>query len=213
MRETNKKKLVAILLAAVMLAIPLVGTVMAGKGQERVDFKFILVGTTGPGGETLVHGKSVHYLMYPFIATGWPGSEDYPTPYPPLQLIIDGQPIPPELLSYEGYFPRVSFSQEAGNVALTVIETITIGDGDGGVAGTIVLKAKGNNPNTGNGVGFGNSFNGFGTGAYESVKIQGKTPDPALTVGEMEVINPDTGEPMVITISKLERVGTVMGWP
>jgi hypothetical protein len=205
-KTLNKKSLVAVLLAAVMLATPFVGTVMAGKGQGRVDFKFILVGTTGPGGETLVHGKSVHYLMYTFLATGWPGSEDYPTPYPPLQLIIDGQPIPPELLSYEGYFPRISFSQEAGNVALTVIETITIGDGDGGVAGTIVLKAKGNNPNTGNGV-------GFGTGTYEDVKIQGKTPDPALTVGEMEVINPDTGEPMVITISKLERVGTVMGWP
>jgi hypothetical protein len=211
----NKKILVVFVgvLAVVMLATLLVGTVMAGKGQTRVSFRFVLVGTYGPEGETLVHGKSTHMFNYPFVATGWPGSEDYPTPYLPLELEIDGQPIPPELLSYEAYFPRVIWSEKGGNIVLTVIETITIGDGVGGVAGTIVLNVKGNNYNTGNGVGSGDSFIGFGTGAYEGVKIQGRTPDGSVQVGEMEVIDPTTGEPILLPISKLERVGIVMGWP
>jgi hypothetical protein len=203
-----KKKMFGVfvsLLVVVMLTTPLVGTVMAGKGQTKVDFRFVLVGTYDEPAIIKLVGQSEHYLDMPFVATGWWGSEDYPDTYPPLVLEIDGEAIDPALLSYTGMMKAIS-SNKNDNGVIMVDEIITIGDGEGGVAGTIVLQVKGNNYATGNGGG--DSFIGFGTGAFEGVKIQGRTPDPPLQVGEIEV--PDVG---TFPISLLERVGTVMGWP
>jgi len=204
-KELNKKVL-GFALASIILAW-LVAPVMAGKGQTKVSFKLVLVGTYGGPGEQKYVGQSSHITDMPFIATGWAGSVEYPDPYAPLVLEINGVPVV-DPLSYEGMM-KVIWSEhpdgESGqpNIALMVDETITIGE-----AGTLVLQVKGNNYNTGNGVGAGDSFIGFGTGDFEGVKINGRTPGGAVQVGEMEV-----APGVVVPISKLERVGTVMGWP
>jgi hypothetical protein len=207
------KKVLGIVLTVFFLAM-LVAPVMAGKGQTKVSFRFALVGTyTSPAVVKLV-GQSYHYLDMPFVAIGWPGGDEpYTTPYAGLALEIDGAPVDPTLLSYTGMM-KACGSGKSDNGVIMVDEVITIDDGSGGVAGTIVLQVKGNNYVNGNGVGQGDSFIGFGTGAFEGVKIKGRTPDGPVQVGEMVVgVDPDTGEPIVIPISMLERVGTVMGWP
>ena len=202
------KKVLGFVLASIFLAM-LVAPVMAGKGQTKVSFKLVLVGTYGAGATRKDAGQSIHVDNMPFVATGWAGSVEYPVPYAPLVLEIDGVPIV-DPLSYEGLMKviwSVHPDGESGqeNIALMVDEIITI---TGDNAGTLVLQVKGNNYATGNGVGAGDSFIGFGTGDFEGVKIKGATPDGAVRVGEMEV-----APGVVIPISKLERVGTVMGWP
>jgi hypothetical protein len=204
------KKVLGIALASIFLAM-LVAPVMAGKGQTKVSFKFVLVGTYQAPAVIKLVGQSAHYIDMPFVATGWPGGDEpYTTPYAPLALEIDGVPIDPLLLSYEGMM-KAGGSSKSDNGLVTVDEIITIGDGEGGVAGTIVLQVKGNNYANGNGVGAGDSFIGFGTGDFESVKIQGRTPNGPAQVGEFPI--PDTDPQEYIPISKLERVGIVMGWP
>ena len=209
--EVKSKVLVAVLaLAVVLLATPMLGTVMAGKGQTKVSFKLVLVGTYGAPAIEKEVGQSVHILDMPFYALGWSGSEDYPTPYAPLVLEIDGVPIV-DPLSYEGMmkviWSEVPEGKSGGqpNTVIMVDEIITIGE-----AGTIVLQVKGNNQNAGNGekAGAGDNFIGFGTDDFEGVKIQGSSPGGPVQVGEMEV-----APGVILPISKLERVGTVMGWP
>ena len=202
-----KKKVLGIALTVFFLAL-LVAPAIAGKGQTKLSFRLVLVGTYGGTGEVKYVGQSFHHTDMPFVTTGWWGSEAYPDTYDPIVLEIDGVAVDPALLSYEGMM-KVIWSEhpdgESGqpNIALMVDENITIGE-----AGKLVLQVKGNNYNTGNGVGQGDSFIGFGTGDYKGVKIQGRTPEGAVQVGEMEV-----APGVVLGISKLERVGTVMGWP
>jgi hypothetical protein len=204
------KKVLGIALASIFLAM-LVAPVMAGKGQTKVSFRFVVVGTyTAPAVVKLV-GQSAHYIDMPFVALGWlGGDEPYTTPYAPLVLEIDGVPIDPELLSYEGMM-QAGGSAKSDNGYVRVDEVITIGDGEGGEAGTIVLQVKGNNYANGNGVGQGDSFIGFGTGDFEGVKIQGRTPEGPVQVGDFPIPGSDPVE--YVPISMLERVGTVMGWP
>jgi hypothetical protein len=205
------KKLFGFMFSIIVLAVltaPVLGAANTGKGQTRVSFRLVIVGTYGGTGVEKDAGQSVHIDDLPFALTGWEGSEDYPDIYDPIVLEIDGVPVDPALLSYEGMM-KVIYSEapdgESGqpNMAIMVDETITIGE-----AGTLVLQNKGNNQNTGNGVGAGDSFIGFGTDDYKGVKIQGRSPGGAVKVGEIE---PAPG--VVLPISKLERVGTVMGWP
>lgn len=212
--EKLKKKIVDIFVSLLILAIlttPLVGSVMAGKGQTRVSFKLVLVGTYGGPGEQKVAGKSTHITDMPFMATGWmAGEPPYDISYAPLLLEIDGIAVDPARLGYEGMM-KVIWSEhpdgESGqpNIVIQVDENITIsGDNEG----KLVLQVKGNNYATGNGMGAGDSFIGFGTDDFEGVKIKGTTPDGAVTVGEIDLGGGDT-----LPISKLERIGTIMGWP
>jgi len=200
-----KKKVLGIALTVFFLAL-LVAPAIAGKGQTKLSFRLVLVGTYGGTGEVKYVGQSFHHTDMPFVTTGWWGSEAYPDTYDPIVLEIDGVAVDPALLSYEGMM-KVIWSEhpdgESGqpNIALMVDENITIGE-----AGKLVLQVKGNNYAMGKGAG--DSFIGLGTGAFEGVKIQGRTPDGAVQVGEL-----DLGGGTILPISKLERVGTVMGWP
>lgn len=199
------KKVLGIALASIFLAM-LVAPAIAGKGQSRVDFKFVLVGMYGGlPAEILEHGMATHYFDIPFVATGWMGDTEYPTPYAALTLEIDGVPIPAEQLSYSGMITTARGSEYGGGV-VTVSETIIITVDDVEM-GTLELKVHGNT-NSGNGVGNGDGFIGFGTGAYEGVKIEGRSPGGAVQVGEMDI-----GGGNILGVYKLERVGTVMGWP
>jgi hypothetical protein len=202
------KKVLGIALASIFLAM-LVAPAIAGKGQTKLSFELVLVGTMGMPGEIIATGQAMHLNDVPFLATGWTGIPDteWDESYAPIALTIDGVPVDPATLSYEGMM-KVQYSAapdgESGqpNMAIMVDETITI---TGDNAGTLVLQVKGNNENTGNGekAGAGDNFIGFGTGDYAGVKIQGSSPGGPVTVGE------DGGA----TFSKLVRVGTVMGWP
>jgi hypothetical protein len=76
-----------------------------------------------------------------------------------------------------------------------VDEVITIAAGSGYEAGTIVLRVQGNQKSNGEGAGV--TFNGYGTGAYEGIKILGTSEGPVDVGGDYQ----------------LTRTGTVMGWP
>ena len=199
------KKVLGFALASIFLAM-LVAPVMAGKGQTRVSFRMVIVGTYGGTGVEKYVGQSSHITDMPFVLTGWAGSEAYPDTYDPIVLEIDGVAIDPTLLSYEGMMDVIWSEAPDGesgqlNMVIRVDEIITIGE-----SGTLVLQVKGNNYAMGKGAG--DSFIGFGTDDYKGVKIQGRSPGGAVTVGEMEV-----APGVILPISKLERVGTVMGWP
>jgi hypothetical protein len=204
----NRKILLTVLaLAVVLLATPFIGTVMAGKGQEKLDFKFVLVGTYAAPGKTLEAGSSAHYWDMPFIATGWAGPS--PPPEPPLALVIGGVAIQGNLLSYTGSM-RVN-ENENGAETIKVTETITIYASDGSVRGTLELHVMGN-VEQGQGVGAGDNFIGFGTGDFAGVKISGSTPGGPVLLGLVPSGLPPPA-PAMLPIFQLTRIGTVMGWP
>jgi len=202
--NVNRKVLVTVLaLVVVLLAAPFIGLAQAGKGQNKLEFLFILVGTYPAGPErTLTAGNSTHYWGLPFVATGWPGPD--PAPRPPLVLVIGGETIPGNLLSYEGSM-RIN-SNENGAETIKVTETITI---EG--RGTLELQVMGN-IEQGQGRGAGDNFIGFGTGDFAGVKISGDTPGGAVLLGLIPTGQPPPA-PAMIPILQLTRIGTVMGWP
>lgn len=176
------KKLLGFALAFTFLAM-LAGPVMAGKGQPKLSFEFVLVGETAvpPIPRVVETGNTTHYFGLAFVNTM------------DLVLKIDNVAIPPEYLTYEGLM-HVNVSPKGGTVY--VDEIITIASGAPLGAGEIILRVQGN-PNRGQGQGAGVNFIGFGTGAYEGIKISGTSVGPV-----------DEGD-----YSKLTRTGIVMGWP
>ena len=153
---------------------------MAGKGQAKVDFRFVLTGVMGAPGRVVATGNTTHLFDLAFIDTI------------PIVVEIGGVPIPSALLSYDGLM-HVNSGPQGSTVY--VDEIITIAAGSGYEAGTLVLRVQGNQK--GNGEGAGVNFIGFGTDAYEGVKISGTSEGPILVGGDYQ----------------LTRTGTLMGWP
>jgi len=183
----NKKVLGITLtvLFVAMLATPIIGTVMAGKGQEKEDFLLHMVGQmAGPPEKAwLTNGSTLHVQGLPWVVVG----DFY------IEIGEGGavETIPKEELSYVGLMDLMQ-NQKQGFATLTVRETITIYTDDTQTTerGTIEILTQGENRG-----GKGLMVNGHGTGEFEGVKITGltsTTPGPPLTI---------------------DRAGIVMGWP
>jgi hypothetical protein len=200
----NRKFLLVVLtLAVVLLATPYIGMVSAGKGQEKLDFEFVLIGTyAGEPAEVLEAGITEHLWGLPFVNLA------------PLVVKIGGAPLNPVLLSYAGSM-RLNFGEnvnERGFETIKVTETISIWADEAHTVlrGTLELHVMGN-LEQGQGKGAGDNFIGFGTGEFAGVKISGDTPGGPVVVGEFTV--PGTDPPVVLPVYQLTRIGTVMGWP
>jgi hypothetical protein len=195
-REVNKKVLglALVLLFVAMLSTPIIGTVMAGKGQEKLDFLLHMEGTTVPppekGWVTKGGIQHAHNLA-------WEVREDF---YIEIGEAGAVETIPKEELSYSGILIVTMVNTKQGWFLTQVRETITIYTDDTKTVerGTIEILTLGTNP-AGNGA----VVNGFGTGEFEGVKIKGTTTASMMT-------NPSPPPDQLLV---LDRVGTVMGWP
>ena len=201
-RKVNKKVL-GIALASIflaMLATPLVGTVMAGKGQNKVDFQIHLVGLAAPPAESMkAAGRNLIIKKLPFVMMGdmsW--------------VQIGDETITAEFLAYEGPIDVQQHMDESGVpkfAQVLVNEIYYIYDDpaqeEGDLRGTIVVKALGNNK-----AGNGGTFVGKGTGEFEGLIVKGAQ-DLMYSVDNPEydeITNPDVPE----TFSVLDRIGTAM---
>jgi hypothetical protein len=198
-REVKKKVLVVAvaLMAVAMLATPLVGTVMAGKGQEKLSFRLVMIGHYTPPAKVIETENTIHYFDLGFMFHN-PLNSD-----PALVVEIDGEELPASRLGGGSGLIHLNANKEGYTIQVTDI--ITIKAADGHVMGDIVNLAIGN-LNKGNGVGGGMNFQGHGTDELEGVKVNGVTTS-------VEVIGEWTN-PMgvVLNITRVERVGTIMGW-
>lgn len=190
------KKILAVIVTVVTLAMvltPIVGIVQAGKGQEKLDFRLHLEGTTVPPPEKGWLADSIQHAHN----LAWEVREDF---YIEIGEAGAVETIPKEALSYSGLLVITMVNQKQGWFLTQVRETITIYTDDTQTVerGTIKILTLGTNP-AGNGA----MVNGFGTGEFEGVKIKGTT-----TASMMTNPSPPPDELLV-----LDRVGTVMGWP
>jgi hypothetical protein len=193
--EINRKVLglsIALLFAATLVA-PLIATVVAGKGQEKLDFLLHMEGATVPPPEKVWLADSIQHVHN----LAWEVREDF---YIEIGEAGAIETIPKEELSYSGLLVITMVNTKQGWFLTQVKETITIyTDASQTVErGTLEILTLGTNP-AGNGA----MVNGFGTGEFEGVKIKGTT-----TASMMTNPNPPPDELLV-----LDRVGTVMGWP
>jgi len=191
-----KSKILGLVLAFLflaMLATPLVATVMAGKGQEKLDFLLHMEGTTVPPPEKgwVTNGGIQHAHNL-----GWEVREAF---YIEIGEAGAVETIPKEELSYSGLLVVTMVNSKQGWFVTQVRETITVYTDDTQTVerGTIEIMTLGTNP-AGNGA----VVNGFGTGEFEGVKIMGRT-----TASMMPNPSPPPDALLV-----LDRVGTVMGW-
>jgi hypothetical protein len=170
-----------------MLAAPMIGAVMAGKGQEKLDFLLHMEGVYAPPAEKawVTDSGTQHVQGLPWIIVG----DFY------IEVGEGGavEAIPKECLSYFGLMDLMA-NQKQGFAVLRVRETITIYTDETKVTerGTIEILTQGVNPG-GNGL----IVNGHGTGEFEGVKITGLTTTTPSGTGFLIV----------------DRAGTVMGWP
>lgn len=194
----NRKILVMAitLMAVAILATPFVGTVMAGKGQEKQDFKLVFQGLPTGGEEKIADGNTVwrdrDFTMYEdcvfYVQIGTDGATE---------------DLSKEYLEYEGIMNFVVHTKPEQFFTVQVVETISIYSDvthdETTLRGTLVLNAIGDNRG-----GHGGNFVGFGTGEFEGVKIEG-----ASSPLQLVFTNPNPPYYYV----ELTRTGTVMGWP
>ena len=132
MIEVNRKILgiAVFLLAVAMLATPFVGTVMAGKGQEKLSFEVVLEGDTTPV-----------LLSIDFIPAGSSEAQRLKTAWTfadaTAALLIDGTPYVPDVFEFVGF--NMADLQLEPNFAISKITyTFTFGE-----IGTIVVESTG----------------------------------------------------------------------
>ena len=194
----NKKILVAVLLAAVMLATPFLGSVMAGKGQEKLPFKLVMVGHYSPPLKVVETENTIHYQPLGFMF------HNPLTAEPTLTVEIDNTPLPDIQLGGGEGFLYLNLNPQGYTIRVT--DVIIINDGAGSFLGNIVTNALGN-LNKGEGQGAGLHFIGHGTDGLKGVKVEGLTTGVEV-IGQWE--NP---QGRLIDISRVTRIGTIMGWP
>ena len=176
----------ALFLIVAILATPLVGTVIAGKGQEKLDFVFHINGASiygswdklvmsPPEDPISIHVKGQEYAGDFFVEIGLAGTVET---------------IATEFIDYDCELQYVYFFETSRVNGILVKEVISI-YGDGVVHDETTFRGTLELSGTGQGQ---SSFVGFGTGEFEGVKVKGFTED---TVPNMV----------------MDRVGTVMGWP
>ena len=195
----NRKFLAIVLaLAVVLLATPMLGTVMAGKGQDKLSFRLVMIGHYTPPAKVIETENTIHYFDLGFMFHN-PLNSD-----PVLVVEIDGEELPASRLGGGSGLLHLNANKEKG-YTIQVTDIITIKAADGHVMGDIVNLAIGN-LNRGNGLGEGMNFQGHGTDELKGVKVHGATTS-------VEVIGEWTAPSgMVLNITRVERVGTIMGW-
>jgi hypothetical protein len=178
-----------------MLTTPIVGTAMAGKGQNKVDFQIHLVGLAAPPAASMkVAGGNVIINDLPFVMMGdmsW--------------VKIDGETITAEFLDYEGTMDVQQHLDEFGEVKFAQVfvnEIYYIYDEEEDLRGTIVVKALGNNK-----AGNGGTFVGKGTGEFEGLIVKGAQ-DLMYPLPNPDYVDPDTTPDEPETFSVLDRSGT-----
>ena len=181
-RAKMNKKLLGALFSILTLAI-LIAPVIAGKGQNKVDFQFTLIGLPIPDSadrvvesalNTLVKGSGFESLG---PSTVMVGLDTYDVVDYEASMHVNQHPADKD--HPQGFF------------TIQVREIIYL---DGG---TFELQSLGTNK-PGNGA----SFVGFGTDAFEGVKVKGVTAALAPYIA-------DPGPPPVVWY-QLDRVGTAM---
>ena len=178
-----------------MLITPLIGTVIAGKGQEKMSFELQIAGApdmeTGKswdaGNNVQVRGR-IYILAHPedtFILIDVGGAN---------QELIQG-----DCLDYYGEMYTKNHA-EKGWYVTQVREVISIYETSAkeNLRGTLEIKALGN---THGDNGPATNFVGHGTMEFEGVTVMGNTEPALITLPPPELI------------VQLNRVGTVMGWP
>ena len=205
----KKVAVVVLVLTAVLLAVPLVGLANAGKGQEKLDFRLVMIGTYRTPINVLENENTRHFdvglrIRNPLTSGPYAG-------LPPLVVEIGGEAIPADRFVITDPLNTIGFvhiNQNLKNGAETVQvnETITVKAADGHVMGTLEFKAMGQT-NMGNGVGEGNHFIGLGTGELKDVKIEGET----ISEGPIGTWSP-RGSGIVVSVVRVARIGTIMGW-
>jgi len=164
-----------------MLATPMIGTVMAGKGQEKLEFLLHVEGNPTPippPDKVWEAGVTAHMRGANFMVLG------------DLFVQVGAETIPQECLSYVAKLDLNSNTKH-GTYVLTANEVITIYTDESQTVerGTLELKSLSYNPAFN-----GATFVGFGTGEFEGVKLHGTS--TGVTVNSVLVI---------------DRIGTAMG--
>ena len=197
--RVNKKItcLAVVLMAAVML-VPTIGIVAAGKGQEKLSFKLVMIGHYSPPDRVVETKNTIHYIPLGFAF------HNPLTAEPALTVEIDDTPLPAIRLGGGEGFLHLNVGPQGYTIQVT--DVIIINDGAGSLMGNIVTNALGN-LNKGEGQGAGMHFIGHGTDELKGVKVEGLTTS-VEPIGEWTA---PSGA--VLTISRVTRVGTVMGWP
>jgi hypothetical protein len=191
------KKVLGFVLASIFLAM-LVAPAIAGKGQEKLSFKLVMIGHYMPPAKVVETENTVHYFDLGFICQN-PLTAD-----PALTVEIDGVTLPDSRLGGGTGLIHLNARVDAG-YTIQVNDMITILADDGHVMGDIVTVAMGN-LNNGNGVGGGMNFEGHGTDELEGVKVKG------VTTGVVPIGTWTAPSGVELEIIRVERVGTIMGW-
>ena len=204
----KKTAIVVLGLAAFLLTAPLVGFASAGKGQEKLDFRMVMIGTYRTPINVLENENTIHFDLGFRIRN--PLTSGPHAGLPPLVVEIDGETIPANRFVITDPLNTIGFlyinqNLENGAETVRVNETITVKAADGHVMGTLEFQCMGQT-NMGNGVGEGNHFIGHGTGELKDAKIEGETVS-VETIGQWTAPNG-----MVVNVHRVERVGTIMGW-
>ena len=192
----NKKVLglfFAFIFSAV-LAAPMVGTVIAGKGQEKLDFLLHMEGSNAPPPDKM--WVTPNEVTMHVRGGNWVVREDFYIQIGPGGAV---ETITKECLSYEASLHNnINIKEEF--FCISVRETITIYTDETQMTerGTIEILTNGVNRGENGAV-----VVGFGTGEFEGIKISGKTITSTM-------VNPS---PPPDNLLVLDRVGTVMGWP
>lgn len=190
------RKVLGIVLASIFLAM-LVAPAIAGKGQEKLSFKLVMIGHYTPPAKVVETENTIHYIDLGFICHN-PLTAD-----PALTVEIDGVALPASRLG--GGSGLIHLNANPKGYTIQVNDNITILADDGHVMGDIVTVAMGN-LNKGNGVGGGMNFEGHGTDELKGVMVKGVTTSVTV-IGEWTAPSGN-----VLNISRVERVGTIMGW-
>jgi len=195
--EKMKKRIIVafMILALIFTIIPMVGTVTAGKGTNKMDFQIHLVGIAAPPPESSIEaGRNLIMKDLPFVMMGdmsW--------------VKIDGETITAEFLDYEGTMDVQQHLDEFGEVKFAQVfvnEIYYIYDEEEDLRGTIVVKALGNNK-----AGNGGTFVGKGTGEFEGLIAKGAQ-DLMYPLPNPDYVDPDTTPDEPETFSVLDRSGT-----
>jgi hypothetical protein len=102
----NKKLLgvLVILVVVAMLTTPMIGNVMAGKGQEKLSFKLVMIGHYTPPEKVIETENTIHYQPLGFLCNN-PLTAD-----PPVLVEIDGVALPDSRIGGGiGFFNCYSF--------------------------------------------------------------------------------------------------------
>lgn len=155
MREINRKALVitVVLMAVAMLSTPFVGMVIAGKGQEKLSFRLVMIGHNMPPAKVIETENTIYYIDLGFMCQN-PLTND-----PSVLVEIGGVALPDSRIGGGSALIHLNAYSNTVGYTIQVNDIITIKAADEHVMGEIVTVAMGN-LNKSNGLGGGMNFEG-----------------------------------------------------